>query len=184
MEIKSVEEFCICRSMKDGERCRFFRGMPPLKPGFKPNPADPAFLPRGANEEIYPDREAPGMGTGAHYVYLVTGEGVPAGESAVFATVSGVAMCWLVQSGQVYVGVDAIKRAFGDLVDTSAMHDPGPAIDLIREALLRMSNAFPSVRFVFAVDTGAGLLPEGNDHDLVNTILALEQTRTKATLVN
>jgi len=152
--------------------------MPPLKPGFKPNPSDPAFLPRGPNEEIYPDREAPGLGTGAHFVYLVSGEGVPANECAVFASIHGQLMCWFVQSGQVLVGTDAIKRTFGDLVSTEHMHDPTLAIDAVREGCRALVKAYPRVRLVFAVDPGNGvLLPEGNDTGMIDTLIEAERIR-------
>jgi len=179
MKIEKVEEFCACRSMKDGERCRFFRGMPPLKPGFAPNPADPAFLPRGPNEELYPDREAPGV-QGAHWVYLVSGEGLPPHEVAVFAFANGAPMCWLVQSGRMLMGVNAIKREFGDLVDTAGMDVPAAAIESIREACRALVRTYPLVRVVFAVDTGNGLMAEGNDPILMKNLQAIEQIQRKA----
>jgi len=166
MQIKSVTHFATCRSMKDGERCKFFKGMPPLKPGFN-DVDDMSGL--GVPDEIeIPDGLKGDKHEGAHFVYLVGGDFLPDNEAAVFVMVHGEPVCWLVQCGEVFQGQQAIKRAFGDLVDVEGMNDPHGAVEAVFEACDRLSRAFGIDYVVGIRPGGTDMLFQSNNSDMID----------------
>jgi hypothetical protein len=153
--------------MKDEDRCRFFKTMPPLRPGFKPDPKDAGFLKGGSAEEIDPVEKVPTFKElGAHMVYMVYGEEVPANETAVFASMNGAPVCWLTQSDEFLQGSDAIKRVFGDLY--IADKDPGPALRRLLDGMRVVSDNYPDLKLAFAYDAGTGPQVEGNCEELMD----------------
>lgn len=162
--ITNTEEFCWCRSWKDGERCRFFRGMPPLKPGFVPSDS-PWFRKGHEHEEIEVPSGILKLGR-AHQVLTLEGADLMTHEVACIGTFRDsnrkrVVYAWFPQSDTFLQGKEALRNVGIKVVDDT--HDPSRALDALREAAMRVCAEFPRVKIAMGIDDGAqGLLVEGN----------------------
>jgi hypothetical protein len=177
MNITKSEEFCKCRSYRDGERCRFFKGWEPLKPGFEPDPRDPGFKPGGDAEELFPPDRLLNLKRSAHYVYRIEGEGVPDYEYACIGAFSVgekgketlIPYAWFSQSDTFLQGAEALER-IGVTVEDDLLYNYAPAINAIDEAVQEYVKHWPQHRIALAFDDGTGLEVSGNDTALMRAI--------------
>lgn len=163
-----------CKSMKDGQRFRFFKGMPPLRPGFTPKESD--VTPGSGNEEIFPPANLPDR---AHYVYMIEGQDVPRYECCVLGAIvvgkGAVPFAWFTQSGEFLQGVEALERI--GLKCDDVLHDPTETIGHMHEAVQTFAVNFPSVKIVMAIDDGTGMRCSGNDTALMDMLHAWDKAR-------
>jgi hypothetical protein len=182
MNITNYKEVCKCRSYALDDRCRFFKDMPPLKPGFKPNPEDPELRPDGKHHEIDPPDRLGNLRRGAHYVYKIEGEGVSQYEHAcVGAFIVGekgkekpVPYAWFSQSDEFVQGEEALAR-IGLPVEDDLGTNYREAANAIDAAVREYTNAWPKHRVVFGIDDGTGLRVAGSDVALMRAMIDAEK---------
>jgi hypothetical protein len=182
MNITSIEELCKCRSYAVEDRCRFFKEMPPLKPGFKPNPEDPELRPDGKHHEVEPPDRLANLRRGAHYVYKVEGEGVDEYEHAcvgVFMVGAGdkqqpVPYAWFSQSDTFIQGEEALER-IGLPVENDLLTNYADALNGIDGAVQEYIRVWPNHRLAFGFDDGTGLKVFGNDTPMMRALLDSEK---------